>query len=196
MGDSSIRPNPASAPRREAAASEPTGVAGRRFVAGCPPEGDHFYEEVGDLKRALLCVVTASLLLVPTTAVGGKKSYTGTADADPTAIIDFKVKKKKGKRKFVSPSITNWPATCTDEGTTNNPQPRRISITGSGPTKVKDNGSFRWVAINPYVNSLIVKGKLEAGKTAGGTAQFSGDYTIEGTTYDCKTGKVDWSASA
>ena len=150
---------------------------------------------IRSIRLALVACLVA--LLVPTAALAGKARYSGTADADPTTTVGFKLKSKPGVKKVVAPKIINVLAECTDEDGVSNPHERRISLIGSGPVKVEKK-KFKWRATEPFVYTMIFEGKLGSGGTAHGTFEFFGDYAPEGSegpTYYCETGIQAWSAT-
>jgi hypothetical protein len=150
---------------------------------------------IRSIRFALAACLVA--LLLPAAASAGKAKYAGTADADPTTTVGFKLKSKPGVKKVVGPKIINVRADCTDDDGVSNPHERRISLIGSGPVKVEKK-KFKWRATEPFVYTMIFEGKLQAGGTAQGTFEFFGDYApegAEGPTYYCETGVQAWSAA-
>ena len=137
------------------------------------------------MRRALFCTCLVTALLLPTTAWGATRHFSGTTDGN--GGVSFSTTFKKGKTKKVKTPLkfTRVPIAC-DDGID-----RVVTAQLNGAAlKVRRNEfSFR----NPNVE---ITGKFtKKGRRASGTFSDQGTFNLPGGgTADCDTGLVHWSA--
>ena len=136
------------------------------------------------LGTIVACGAAAALLILAAPASSGTRTYTGTADADPTTSFSLEVKRAKGKRWLTSARTENLALTCGKEELS----ARLGSARLSGRVRIGERGGFAAKASNE-LQTVALRGRL-SGRIAHGTFRYYGFTDVGGETMGCDSGKV------
>lgn len=138
------------------------------------------------MKRALAIGAATAVAFSASPALAGTATYRGQLDNEYNGTVEFKVKKRNGKRKVKAVSVQDIVITCSND------KSYLIDFTMDGPAKVK-NGSFNLKSANA-IYTVKFQGKL-SGPTASGTTRYYGFTQTQDGTFGCDSGTTAWTAS-